>query len=110
MPAISSEFLAIDRKARAKIPTQDIATRPVAERVCDFNDVIIPMSAEQAMLEAARCVHCPDPAPCVEACPAHNDIPSAMWLIEQFRPVRFACEPAGTLTRVRVCPEGVAPP
>ena len=83
MPAISSEFLAIDRKARARIPTLDIATRPVAERVCDFNDVIIPMSAEQAMLEAARCVHCPDPAPCVEACPAHNDIPSAMWLIEQ---------------------------
>jgi glutamate synthase (NADPH/NADH) small chain len=34
-------------------------------------------------MEAARCVHCPDPAPCVEACPAHNDIPSAMWLIEQ---------------------------
>jgi hypothetical protein len=48
MPAIPSEFLAIDRKARAKIPTQDIATRPVSERVCDFNDVIIPMSAEQA--------------------------------------------------------------
>ncbi len=35
------------------------------------------------MLDASRCIHCPDPAPCVEACPAHNDIPSAMWLIEQ---------------------------
>jgi len=35
---------------------------------------------------------------------------TAIWLIEQFLPVRFACEPAGALTRVRVCPEGVAPP
>ena len=37
------------------------------------------------MLEAARCVQCPDPAPCMLACPTHNDIPSAMWLIEQGR-------------------------
>ena len=47
------------------------------------NDVCIPMSDEEAMFEASRCVHCPEPAPCVLACPAHNDIPSAMWLIEQ---------------------------
>lgn len=83
MQSIKGEFLAIDRKARARSPSMDIATRSVAERICDFNDVIIPMDAEQAMEEAARCVHCPDPAPCVLACPAHNDIPTAMWLIEQ---------------------------
>jgi glutamate synthase (NADPH) small chain len=82
MPSVQGEFLAIDRKARARVPSLDVATRPISERVCDFQDVVIPMDAEQAMLEAARCVHCPDPAPCVEACPAHNDIPSAMWLIE----------------------------
>jgi len=35
------------------------------------------------MQAAERCIHCPDPASCVEACPLHNDIPSAMWLIEQ---------------------------
>lgn len=82
MPSIPGEFLAIDRKARARVPSLEVATRPISERVRDFQDVVIPMDAEQAMLEAARCVHCPDPAPCVEACPAHNDIPSAMWLIE----------------------------
>jgi glutamate synthase (NADPH) small chain len=82
MPSIPGEFLAIDRKARARVPSLEVANRPISERVCDFQDVVIPMDAEQAMLEAARCVHCPDPAPCVEACPAHNDIPSAMWLIE----------------------------
>lgn len=83
MPAIASEYLAIDRKERARTPSLEVATRPVTERICDFEDVTIPMSPEQAQMEAARCVHCPDPAPCVEACPAHNDIPSAMWLIEQ---------------------------
>ncbi len=83
MPTIPSEFLAIDRKARARMPSLEIATRPIPERICDFNDITIPMTPEQAMYEASRCVHCPDPAPCVMACPAHNDIPSAMWLIEQ---------------------------
>lgn len=83
MPFISSEYLAIDRKSRARMPSLDVPTRPVPERLCDFNDVVLPMTPEQAMLEASRCIHCPDPAPCVEACPAHNDIPSAMWLIEQ---------------------------
>jgi glutamate synthase (NADPH/NADH) small chain len=83
MPAIASEYLAIDRKERARTPSLEVATRPVAERVCDFEDVNIPMTPEQAQMEAARCVHCPDPAPCVEACPTHNDIPSAMWMIEQ---------------------------
>jgi len=109
MPAIASEFLAIDRKARARIPSLDVATRPVSDRVCDFNDVVIPMDAEQAMLEAARCVHCPDPAPCVEACPAHNDIPSAMWLIEQgeFLEAARIYRQTSSLPEIcgRVCPQ-----
>jgi len=83
MRAISGDYLAIDRKARARMPSLDQATRPVTERLCDFEDVVIPLTPEQAMLEASRCIQCPDPAPCTQACPAHNDIPSAMWLIEQ---------------------------
>ena len=83
MEKISGESLAIDRKARARLPSLDISHRPVSQRVCDFDDICIPMTPEEAMFEASRCVHCPEPAPCVEACPAHNDIPSAMWLIEQ---------------------------
>ncbi len=83
MRTIPGEFLAIDRKARAKMPSFEVATRPAADRVCDFEDVVIPLDVEQAMREASRCVQCPDPAPCVQACPAHNDIPSIMWLIEQ---------------------------
>jgi glutamate synthase (NADPH/NADH) small chain len=82
MRTVPGEFLAIDRKTRARMPSLEIATRPASERVFDFEDVVIPLDPELAMLEASRCVQCPDPAPCVQACPAHNDIPSAMWLIE----------------------------
>jgi len=80
---ISREFLAIDRKARARTPSLEVPTRSVPERIRDFNDITIPMTPEQAMAEAARCIQCPDPAPCMLACPAHNDIPTAMYLIEQ---------------------------
>src|SRR5512134_1174389 len=105
---IPGEFLAIDRKARARIPSMDEEIRPVTERLCDFDDVIVPMTPEQAMAEASRCVQCPDPAPCMLACPAHNDIPSAMWLIEQGRFAEAAkiYHATSTLPEVcgRVCP------
>lgn len=83
MQAVPSEFLAIDRKARAYIPYIDVELRDPTERICDFEDAVISLDIETAMEAASRCVHCPDPAACVTACPAHNDIPSAMWLIEQ---------------------------
>ena len=85
MQLIPSETLTIDRKARANMPFYDLDLRPPEIRTCDFEDVVINFSPERAMAEAARCIHCPDPAPCMLACPTHNDIPSAMWLIEQGR-------------------------
>jgi len=83
MQVIQSEYLAIDRKERRMIPYFEQDHRSAAERICDFDDVVIAFTAERAMLEASRCIHCPDPAPCMLACPTHNDIPSAMWYIEQ---------------------------
>jgi glutamate synthase (NADPH/NADH) small chain len=85
MQFIPSEFLAIDRRARTYMPFHDLEQRAPAERIGDFQGVVIDFSSERAMVEAARCIHCPDPAPCMVACPTHNDIPSAMWLIEQGR-------------------------
>ncbi len=81
--SIPSEELAIDRKERALTVCDGIRLRPPHERVGDFNDVVIPFSEECAQMAASRCIHCPDPAGCVVACPCDNDIPSAMWLIEQ---------------------------
>jgi glutamate synthase (NADPH/NADH) small chain len=85
MQYIPSETLTIDRKARVNMPFYDLDLRSPTERRCDFGAVVIDFSPERAMVEAGRCIHCPDPAACMVACPAHNDIPSAMWLIEQGR-------------------------
>ena len=81
--SVIREALPINRKTRARTPTLGLETRPAEQRVCDFDPVVIPLTAEQAMFEAARCVQCPDPAPCAQGCPTHNNIPLAMWLIEQ---------------------------
>jgi hypothetical protein len=51
MLAIASEFLAIDRKERARTPSINVATRPVTDRLCDFNEVVIPLTADEARLE-----------------------------------------------------------
>ncbi len=108
MQAVPSEFLTIDRKERANKPYSDLNLRPPTERVCDFDDVVISFSSERAMAEAARCIHCPDPAPCMVACPTKNDIPSAMWLIEQgrFKEAAAIYHQTSSLPEVcgRVCP------
>jgi glutamate synthase (NADPH/NADH) small chain len=109
MQTIPSEHLEIDRKARVYMPYQELSLRPPTERVCDFGDVIIPLDSDRAMLEASRCIHCPDPAPCMLACPCHNDIPSAMWLIEQGRYVEASqlYRQTSSLPEIcsRVCPQ-----
>ncbi len=108
MQAIPSDFLAIDRKSRAYIPFDDVDLRDPSVRICDFDDVVIAMHEERAMLEASRCVHCPDPSPCMLACPAHNDIPSAMWLIEngQFLEAAALYRQTSSMPEIcgRVCP------
>jgi glutamate synthase (NADPH/NADH) small chain len=108
MQAVPSEFLAIDRKERANRPFFDLDLRAPEVRTCDFEDVVIEFDPERAMSEAARCIHCPDPAPCMLACPTLNDIPSAMWLIEQGRFVDAAgiYHKTSSLPEVcgRVCP------
>ena len=72
-----------DRKARMKLPFEDVQARPPEERVRDFDATYLPLTPEQAMRAAERCIHCPDLSPCMEACPVHNDIPAAMGLIEK---------------------------
>ncbi|MEJ2598017.1 MAG: NAD(P)-dependent oxidoreductase [Anaerolineales bacterium] len=83
MPENSRVIPSVDRKARMRLPYQELEIRPAAERVKDFEGVAISMDPERAMFEASRCIHCPDPAPCFKACPGNNDISLALWLIEQ---------------------------
>ena len=108
MQFVPSENLTIDRKARVHTPFMDLDLRAPETRTCDFDDVVIEFTSERAMVEASRCIHCPDPAPCMTACPAHNDIPSAMWLIEQGQFVEAAnlYHQTSSLPEIcgRVCP------
>lgn len=111
MQAVPSEFLDIDRKERVNKPFFDLDLRTPEERTSDFEDVVIDFTPEQAMVQAARCIHCPDPAPCMVACPVNNDIPSAMWLIEQGKFVEAAdlYHATSSLPEIcgRVCPHEV---
>jgi glutamate synthase (NADPH/NADH) small chain len=75
--------LDIDRKAKRRIPRQPVPKRPPEERIKDFAPAYIGYDAEHARREAERCLQCPDPQPCMSACPLHNDIPRAMWFIAQ---------------------------
>jgi glutamate synthase (NADPH/NADH) small chain len=72
----------VDRKARLKIPPNVVKKRPPEERTKDFNEIYIYYDLETAKREAERCIQCPG-TPCVKACPIHNDIPGAFWLLEQ---------------------------
>ena len=108
MTAVPDAPLKLDRKERMKIPFQDLDLRPPEERIRDFDDVVIPFDAERAIREASRCIHCPDPAPCMKACPANNNIPAAMGLIEQglFLEAAQIYHQTSTLPEIcgRVCP------
>lgn len=111
MQSIPGDLLDIDRKDRSKTPSMELELRNPAVRVCDFDEVILPFDAETAMYEAARCIHCPDPAPCVRACPTTNDIPSAMWLIEKGEFIEAAklYRQSSSLPEIcsRVCPHEI---
>lgn len=111
MSSKPSEELKIDRKARMKIPFEDVAARPPEERVQDFDATYTSLTPEEAMRAAERCIHCPDPAACFEACPAGNDIAAAMWLIEQgdFIGAAEIYRKTSSLPEIcgRVCPHSV---
>ena len=72
----------VDRKARLKIPAQVMPKQDPKERIYNWNEAYLPLDLEPAKVEATRCIQCPA-APCIEACPVHNDIPGAFWLLEQ---------------------------
>jgi glutamate synthase (NADPH/NADH) small chain len=66
---------------RLKIPHEPYPKRAPAERLADFEEIVLGYDAETARQEASRCLSCPSPSACMLACPLHNDIPTAMWLI-----------------------------
>ncbi len=108
MQSIRGDLQDINRKEVAQRPSLEIDYRQPQQRVRDFEEVSLPLTAEQAIYEASRCIQCPDPAPCVRACPVDNDIPSAMWLITEGKFIEAAelYRQTSTLPEIcgRVCP------
>ena len=61
-------------KDRMAIPAQEMPSQDPAVRRANMNEVAIGYSAEQARIEAMRCLQCKT-APCVKGCPVAIDIP-----------------------------------
>jgi glutamate synthase (NADPH/NADH) small chain len=76
-----------------------------------FEEIHPPLEAEQALIEARRCLQCGGPnalAPCVQACPTEIDVPRFIGQIAEGRPAEaaetiFSANPLGG-TCARVCP------
>jgi glutamate synthase (NADPH) small chain len=88
-----------------------------AERARNFTEVACGYSVEDALLEAERCLMCPDPA-CVEGCPVSIDIPGFIQKVidKDYRGAYDVITGANLLPAIcgRVCPqetqcEGVCP-
>ncbi len=101
----------IDRKGRLQIPREPVRKQKPDERVVNFREVYLGYDEEGARIEATRCLQCPDPQPCMKACPVHNDIPLAMWHIShgEFLEAAAVYRSTSNMPEVcgRVCPQEI---
>lgn len=98
----------LDRKERLKVPPQKLPKQEPEQRVHNWDEVYLGFDLETARVEAYRCIQCPA-APCIKACPVHNDIPGAFWKLEQGDPIVGAniFRQTSTLPEMcgRLCPQ-----
>lgn len=98
----------LSAKERTAIPRVKMPELPAAYRITNNEEVNMGLSAEQAQLEATRCLDCPDPQ-CITGCPVSINIPGFIKNIERGN-IEFA---AGVLRQTsalpavcgRVCPQ-----
>lgn len=99
---------AMSAKERGAIPRVKMPELDPAYRVTCNEEVNQGISAEQAVLEATRCMDCPDPQ-CVTGCPVHIDIPGFIKNIqrEDFEAAAATIRLSSALPAVcgRVCPQ-----
>ncbi|KPU62517.1 dihydropyrimidine dehydrogenase, partial [Thermococcus sp. EP1] len=96
---------------KERIPTPE---RPVEERLQGFMEVNLGYTFELALQEAQRCLQC-NPAPCIQGCPVHIDIPGFIKKLRENKEnpkkavkealeVIWACNTLPAITG-RVCPQ-----
>ena len=71
-----------DRRSRLRTDPIKRRKQDPQERLKNFNEVSCTPTLFEAIQEASRCLQCQH-QPCTYGCPAHNDIPAALWLLEQ---------------------------
>jgi glutamate synthase (NADPH/NADH) small chain len=70
----------LSRRQRYDIDVVKPEKQDAGERVHNWNEVYQAYTPELAVIEAQRCLLC-EHAPCMQACPLHNDIPGAFFLL-----------------------------
>jgi len=99
---------ATSAKERTSIPRVEMPHLDAAYRVTNNEEVNTGLSGQQAVLEATRCMDCPDPQ-CITGCPVNINIPGFIKNVERgdfaeaARVIRFS----SALPAVcgRVCPQ-----
>ncbi len=77
---MSLDFSSLNKKERMKIPRHPMPEQDPKKRICNFDEVPIGFSLEDAQREATRCIDCKKPD-CVEGCPVGIDIPGFLMLL-----------------------------
>ena len=76
--------------------------RPVAERICDFDEIYGLYDEATARAQASRCINCPDP-PCAKTCPLGNRIPEWLGLTADGRFLEAAAMSRSTSNMPEIC-------
>ena len=93
-----------------KIPRVEVHEQDAKIRTTNFDEVCYGYNAEQAMLEASRCLNCKNPR-CVNDCPVYIDIPGFVSQVAkgEFRQAAETISKYSSLPAVcgRVCPQEI---
>ncbi|HWQ03039.1 MAG TPA: NAD(P)-dependent oxidoreductase [Candidatus Nitrosotenuis sp.] len=82
LPPAEEPVRPMDRRRRLRIEPVKKRKQDPVERLKNFEEVSQALTLREALIEASRCLQC-EHHPCTFGCPAHNDIPGALWLLEQ---------------------------
>ncbi len=73
---------AMPARERTSIPRVEMPMQPADERVHNNREVNLGLTRPQAVLEATRCLDCPEPG-CMQGCPVSINIPSFIKNIQR---------------------------
>jgi glutamate synthase (NADPH) small chain len=95
-------------RAQNRFKAVEVAKQEPSVRSKNFGEVVLGYTEEQALVEASRCLNCPNPQ-CVSGCPVGVDIPAFISCIKErkFRESISKIKEKNSLPAIcgRVCPQ-----